>query len=73
MTTKEIQKLDYEKVGVRYTIHVKEANGGTMWGTWNCHDCDVGGSSAKTSATIAEAVDAAKSDLERHHTANHRA
>jgi hypothetical protein len=31
----------------------------------------VGGSSAKKSATIDEAVDAAKSDLERHHAANH--
>ena len=72
MTTKEIQKLDYVREGVRYTIHVEEANGGTMWGTWNCHDCEVGGSSAKKSATIDQAVDAAKSDLERHHTANHR-
>ena len=47
MTAKEIQKLDYVREGVRYTIHVEEANEGTMWGTWNCHDCDVGGSSAK--------------------------
>jgi hypothetical protein len=72
MTAKEIQKLDYLREGVRYTIHVEEADGGTMWGTWNCHDCDVGGSTAKKSTTIDEAVDAAKSDLERHHTANHK-
>jgi hypothetical protein len=72
MTTKEIQKLDYVRECVRYTIHVEEADGGTMWGTWNCHDCNVGGSSTKKSATIDEAVDGAKSDLERHHIANHR-
>ncbi len=66
MTAKEIQKLDYERDGVRYTIHVKETNGGTMWGTWNCHDCDVGGSSAKKSATIAVPLTRRKSDLERH-------
>ena len=71
MTAKEIQKLDYVREGVRYTIHVEGSNEGTMWGTWNCHDCDVGGSSAKKSDTIDKAVDAAKSDLERHHTANH--
>jgi hypothetical protein len=71
MTAKEIQKLDYVREGVRYTIHVEGSDEGTMWGTWNCHDCGVGGSSAKKSATIDEAVDAAKSDLERHHTAHH--
>ena len=71
MTAKEIQKLDYVREGVRYTIHVEGSDEGTMWGTWNCHDCAVGGSSAKKSATIDEAVDAAKNDLERHHTANH--
>ena len=49
MPAKEIQRLDYVREGVRYTIHVEEANEGTMWGTWNCHDCDVGGSSAKKS------------------------
>ena len=72
MTAKEIQRLDYVKEDARYTIHVEEANEGTLWGTWNCHDCDVGGSSAKKSDTIDEAVDAAKSGLERHHTANHK-
>ncbi len=72
MTPKEIQKLDYLREGVRYTIHVEEADGGTMWGTWNCHDCGVGGSGAKKSATIDEAIDAAKGDLERHHSANHK-
>ena len=46
MTAKEIQKLDYEREGVRYTIHVEAAQEDTMWGTWNCHDCGVGGSSA---------------------------
>jgi hypothetical protein len=71
MTAKEIQKLDYLKEGVRYTIHVEEGDGLVMWGTWNCQDCGVGGSSGRKSATIDEAVDAAKSDLERHHTTNH--
>ena len=71
-TAKEIQKLDYVREGVRYTIHEEEAKERTMWGTWNCHDCDVGGSSAKKPGTIDEAVDAAKSGLERHHTANHK-
>lgn len=72
MTAKEIQKLDYQREGIRYTIHVEAAQADGMWGTWNCHDCGVGGSSAKKSATIDEAVEAAKSDLERHHAANHR-
>jgi hypothetical protein len=72
MTAKEIQKLDYQREGIRYTIHVEAAQEDAMWGTWNCHDCGVGGSSAKKSATIDEAIDAARSDLERHHTANHR-
>jgi len=72
MTPKEIQKLEYVREGVRYTIHVEEADGGTMWGTWNCQDCGVGGSRAKKSTTIDEAVDAAKGDLERHHSANHK-
>ena len=72
MAAKEIQKLDYVREGVRYTIHVEEAEGGNMWGTWNCHDCDVGGSSAKDAASIDAAVDAAKSDLERHHTMTHK-
>lgn len=71
MTAKEIQNLDYVKEGVRYTIHVEETDGDEMWGTWNCHSCGVGGSSAKKSDTIDKAVDEAKSDLERHHTANH--
>lgn len=71
MTAKEIQKLDYLKEGVRYTIHVEEGDGPVMWGTWNCQDCGVGGSSGRKSATIDEAVDAAKSDLERHHTTSH--
>jgi hypothetical protein len=72
MTAKEIQKLDYQREGVRYTLHVEAAQEDSMWGTWHCHDCGVGGSSAKKSATTDEAVEAAKSDLERHHTANHR-
>jgi hypothetical protein len=72
MTTKEIQKLDYVREGVRYTIHVEEVEGPVMWGTWNCHDCGVGGSSRRKSATIDEAVDSAKDDLERHHTTNHK-
>jgi hypothetical protein len=72
MTAKEIQRLDYVREGVRYTIHVEEAEGTVKWGTWNCHECNVGGSSGKRSGTIDEAIDAAKSDLERHHTTNHK-
>ncbi|MBV9107753.1 MAG: hypothetical protein JO313_17190 [Verrucomicrobia bacterium] len=72
MATKEIQKLDYVREGVRYTIHVEEVEGSAMWGTWNCRDCGVGGSSGRKSATIDEAVDSAKKDLESHHTANHK-
>jgi len=71
-TAKEIQKLDYVREGVRYTIHVEEAETGVKWGTWNCHECSVGGSSRRTAGTIDEAVDAAKSDLEKHHTTNHK-
>jgi hypothetical protein len=69
---KEIQKLDYMREGVRYTIHVEEADGGVMWGTWNCQDCNIGGSSGKKSISIDEAIDAAKGDLERHHVMNHK-
>jgi hypothetical protein len=71
MTAIEIQKLDYAKEGVRYTIHVEQAEGRGKWGTWNCHDCGVGGVSTKTCATVEEAIDAAKADLDRHHAANH--
>jgi hypothetical protein len=42
-----------------------------MWGTWNCHECNVGGSASKGSKTVDDAVEAAKSDLGRHHTNNH--
>jgi hypothetical protein len=70
-TTKEINKFDYVKEGVRYTIHVEGADGGVMWGTWNCHDCNVGGSSKKSATSIMDAAEAAKSDLEHHHIANH--
>ena len=72
MTAKEIRKLDYVNDGVRYTIHIEEAEDGILWGTWNCHDCDVGGSSTKKAATLDEAFEAAKDNLERHHTANHK-
>ena len=72
MTAKEIQKLDYVREGVRYTIHVEEVEGSVKWGTWNCNECNVGGSSGKKSDTIDEAVSAAKSDLERHHATNHQ-
>jgi hypothetical protein len=71
-TTKEIQRLDYVREGVRYTIHVEEAETGVKWGTWNCQECDVGGSSKRAATTIDEAVDSAKSDLEKHHTTNHK-
>jgi hypothetical protein len=72
MTTgKEIQTLDYVRGGVRYTIHVEEAEPGIKWGTWNCRECGVGGSTAKKSSSVDEAIGAAKSDLERHHMASH--
>jgi hypothetical protein len=71
MTGKEIHTLDYVREGVRYTIHVEEAETGLKWGTWNCHECGIGGSSAKGSDKIDEAVDAAKIDLGRHHMASH--
>ena len=73
MTAIEIQKLDYAKQGVRYTIHVEQAEGRGIWGTWNCHDCGIGGVSVKTCATAGEAINAAKVDLDRHHVANHEA
>jgi hypothetical protein len=72
MTTNEIQKLDYMRGEVRYTIHVEQIEGGGMWGTWNCSECGVGGSSAKQCATIDDAVAAAKSDLDRHHITTHQ-
>ena len=72
MTTKEIQKLDYMREGVRYTIHVEGTEDGVMWGTWNCHECNVGGSTRKQARTRDSAIDAAKSDLERHHVVNHK-
>jgi hypothetical protein len=71
-TVKEIQKLDYVREGVRYTLHVEESDAGVKWGTWNCQDCNVGGSSHKKAGTIDEAIDAAKSDLEKHHVMHHK-
>jgi hypothetical protein len=71
MSVKEIHTHDYTRGTVRYTIHVEEGQGGEMWGTWNCHDCNVGGSAQKLNKTIDDAVEAAKSDLDRHHISNH--
>lgn len=71
MTVKEIHQHDYTKGIVRYTIHVEESDSGAMWGTWNCHDCNVGGAVSKGSKTIDDAIEAARSDLERHHITNH--
>jgi hypothetical protein len=71
MPVKEIHQHDYARGSVRYTIHVEEGQAGTMWGTWNCHQCNVGGSSSKMASTIDDAVEAAKGDLERHHITNH--
>ncbi|MBV9488806.1 MAG: hypothetical protein JO069_03660 [Verrucomicrobia bacterium] len=71
-TTKEIQRLDYTREGVRYTIHVEETDGGVMWGTWNCHECNVGGSAGRKSSSVDDAISAAKADLERHHITNHQ-
>ena len=73
MMTKEIQKRDYVREGVRYTIHVEGTEGGVMWGTWNCHECDVGGSTGKQSMSVDDAAEAAKGALERHHIMNHQA
>jgi hypothetical protein len=70
-TSKEIQTLDYVKEGVRYTIHVEQEESGVKWGTWNCRECGVGGSSAKKADDIDGAIGAAKLDLERHHVSNH--
>jgi hypothetical protein len=72
-STKEVHKLEYSKGGVQYTIHVEESENGSRWGTWNCHDCNVGGSTHKNASSIDDAVSAAKSDLDLHHTANHSA
>jgi len=71
MTVKEIHQHDYTKGSVRYTIHVEESENGAKWGTWNCHDCNIGGSANKESTTVDAAIEAARSDLERHHTINH--
>ena len=71
MPVKEIHSHDYTRGMVRYTIHVEEGEGGTMWGTWNCHECNVGGSAHKMAKTIDDAVEAAKSDLDRYHITNH--
>jgi hypothetical protein len=70
MPVKEIHQHDYTKGSVRYTIHVEESESGAIWGTWNCHECNIGGSSSKGSK-VDDAVEAARSDLERHHTTNH--
>jgi hypothetical protein len=70
--TKEIHRLDYVREGTRYTIHVKEADNGVRWGTWNCHECNTGGSSNKQASDIDSAVEAAKSDLEKHHIMHHK-
>jgi hypothetical protein len=71
MPVKEIHQHDYTKGSVRYTIHVEESEAGGMWGTWNCHECNIGGSSSKGSNSVDDAIEAARSDLERHHTSNH--
>ena len=71
MPVKEIHQHDYTKGIVRYTIHVEESEAGAMWGTWNCHECNIGGSANKGSNTVDDAIEAARSDLERHHTTNH--
>ena len=52
MTAKRFKNWIRVREGVRYMIHVEETDADTMWGTCNCHECDVGGSSAKRAATI---------------------
>ena len=71
MTVHEIQRVSIQREGVRYTIHVEQRDDGTMWGTWNCHDCGVGGSASKSSTSIAEAAAAADDSLAIHHNTYH--
>jgi hypothetical protein len=71
MPVQEIQRLSFQREGVRYTIHVEQKDDGTMWGTWNCHECGQGGSASKSSATVPEAAAAAEDSLERHHSMYH--
>jgi hypothetical protein len=71
MPAQEIQRLSFQREGVRYTIHVEQNTDGTMWGTWNCHDCGQGGTARKSSSTVTEAAAAAEESLERHHSMYH--
>jgi hypothetical protein len=67
----QVQQLDQERDGIRYTIFV-ERDDGAMWGTWSCGQCGSGGSSPKTSATMGDAVRAAQNEIDRHHSTNHQ-
>lgn len=71
MTVQEIQRLSFQREGVRYTIHVEKGDDETVWGTWNCHDCGTGGSASRSSLTIADSAAAASEKLERHHSMYH--
>lgn len=71
MTVHEIQRFSFLRDGVRYTIHVEQNDDGTMWGTWNCQDCGLGGTASKSSISVSEAAAAAGESLERHHNMYH--
>lgn len=69
-TTTLLKKIDHKEDDVTYTIYV-ESDGDVMWGTWHCHECGVGGASGRKCSDITEAIQAAKSNLQLHHAANH--
>lgn len=69
-TTKLVKQLEFKRDGIGYTIYV-ESDGEAMWGTWNCKDCGIGGSTHTKCDTITSAIHAAQVDLDIHHTANH--
>ena len=69
--THEIKQFDFNVDGVRYTVHITQGEGEQLWGTWNCHDCGVGGSAATSHKTLDEAVASGKADMMRHHEASH--
>jgi hypothetical protein len=68
----QVQQLDQEHDGIPYKIFVERDNG-TLWGTWSCGQCGSGGSTSRSASNVGEAVQAAKSEIDRHHSANHQA
>jgi hypothetical protein len=71
-TTKEVQRMEYTHEGVHYVMHVEETDEGARWGTWDCRECGTGGSTAKNATGVAEAVAAAKDQIESHHAHYHQ-